>query len=87
MTMLQLNPPIPVTCAKGNGHAMVVLDYSQEHDSLFLVALDETGELWWLPNSQIRMQKNISLNRINNPQLRNPLNEPKSLVEKNRGSR
>lgn len=63
--MLQLNPTIPVYSIEHNqkGYALIVLDYSQEHTTLFLVALDN-GELWWLAQDKIRMQKNISLGRL-----------------------
>ena len=64
--MLQLNPTIPVysTEHKMEGYALLVQDYSQEHNTLFLVALNN-GELWWIPQNKIRMQKNISLSRYN----------------------
>lgn len=61
--MLQLNPPIPVETPKGKGWAHVLIDYSQEHDLLWVVFLDETGECWTLPNRDIRIQSNLSLGR------------------------
>jgi hypothetical protein len=61
--MLQLNPPIPVNTPKGKGWAHVLIDYSQEHDLLWVVFLDETGECWTLPNRDIRIQSNLSLGR------------------------
>lgn len=63
--MLQLNPTIPVYSLehKMEGYAFAILDYSQEHDSLFLVGLDN-GEMWWIKQSKIRLCKNISLDRI-----------------------
>lgn len=61
--MLQLNPPIPVYTPKGKGWAHVLIDYSQEHDLLWVVFLDETGECWTLPNRDIRIQSNRSLGR------------------------
>lgn len=59
----QLNPPLPMTTPKGKGYAHFMIDYSQEHDILWVVFLDESGECWTLPNKDIRMQKNISLGR------------------------
>ena len=65
MSMLQLNPPIPVhVLGKGDGYAYVVIDYSQEHNIHYICGIDATGELWTMPNSQVRLQKNISLNRV-----------------------
>ena len=61
--MLQLNPPIPVNTPKGKGWAHVIIDYSQEHDLLWVVFLDETGECWTFPNREIRIQSNLSLGR------------------------
>ena len=62
--MLQLNPTIPVYSLdhKQEGFAFILLDYSQEHDSLFLVGLDN-GEMWWIKQSHLRLCKNISLDR------------------------
>ena len=61
--MLQLNPPIPVVTPKGEGWAHVLIDYSQEHDLLWVVFLDESGECWTLPNRDIRIQSNLTLGR------------------------
>ena len=47
------------------GYAFLVIDYSQEHDILFVCAMDN-GEIWTLNNKKIRVQDNVSLNRINN---------------------
>jgi hypothetical protein len=64
--MLQLNPTIPIIRISDSmkGFAFIVIDYSQEHDLLFVCAMDD-GEIWTLNNKEIRMQKNISLERIN----------------------
>jgi len=55
---------IPVYSLRHNmeGFAFLVIDYSQEHDLLFTVALDN-GEIWTLNNKEIRFCKNISLER------------------------
>jgi hypothetical protein len=62
--MLQLNPMIPVysTLHKMEGYAFMVIDYSQEHNLLFVVALDN-GEIWTIKNKDLRFCKNISLDR------------------------
>jgi hypothetical protein len=46
------------------GYVFIILDYSQEHDSLFLVGLDN-GEFWWIKQSRIRLCKNYSMDRLN----------------------
>lgn len=63
--ILQLNPMIPIyrMSDKMGGYAFLVIDYSQEHNLLFTCAMDN-GEIWTLLNSEIRFQKNISLDRI-----------------------
>lgn len=63
--MLQLNPPLPLVDDKGRKcTAYLVLDYSQEHDTLFFVGYDDDRTLWWLPNSRLRLSDNISMGRI-----------------------
>lgn len=63
--ILQLNPPIPLETPKGKGFAHFLIDYSQEHNLLWVVFLDETGECWVYDNTKIRMQKNITMGRVN----------------------
>ena len=62
----QLNPMIPIFRVSDNmeGYAFLVIDYSQEHDLLFTIALDN-GEIWTLSNKEIKFCKNISLDREN----------------------
>ena len=62
--MLQLNPMIPIVRVNDEmkGFAFVIIDYSQEHDLLYVCGM-ENGEIWTLSNKEIRFQKNISLNR------------------------
>lgn len=62
--MLQLNPSIPVFIPKINmkGYAIGWIDYSQEHNLIWIVALDN-GEIWLYENHEVRIQKNISLGR------------------------
>jgi hypothetical protein len=45
-----------------NGYAFMVIDYSQEHHLLFVCAMNN-GEIWSLNNKEIKIQKNISLER------------------------
>jgi hypothetical protein len=62
--ILQLNPPIPMThLDKGDGYAIALIDYSQEHDIMFVIAITDTGEIWTTSNRNVRMQKNITLER------------------------
>ena len=64
MSVTQLNPPIPMhVIGKGDGFALALIDYSQEHHLVWVVAITETGELWSAPNPIVRMQSNWSLQR------------------------
>lgn len=63
--IIQLNPPIPMmSTTKGAGHAIAMIDYSPEYDIWWVIAIDETGEIWTTQNRFVRMQKNISLGRL-----------------------
>ena len=64
MAFTQLDPPIPLTVLdKGDGYAVAVIDYGQEFDLLWVVALNESREIWSAPNPQVRMQGNWSMGR------------------------
>jgi len=73
--MLQLNPPIPVVTLKGKGLAHVIIDYGPEHDLMWVVFQDITGECWTWRNADIRAQENYTFDRAN-PRFRvDPLDE------------
>ena len=61
-TMLQLNPPIPVTTPRGKALAQVLIDYGAEHDIIWLCFQDD-GECWCWRNQDIRAQTNITFDR------------------------
>ena len=42
--MIQLNPPLPLHTPKGDGWAHFLIDYSQEHDLLWVVFLNKGGD-------------------------------------------
>ena len=64
MAFTQLDPPIPLHVVdRGPGFAIAVIDYGQEFDLLWVVGMDEGGEIWCVPNPQVRMQANWSLGR------------------------
>lgn len=60
----QLNPPIPLITPKGNGLAHLVIDYGCEYHLIWVVFIDATGECWSYSNPQIKIQSNITLNRV-----------------------
>jgi hypothetical protein len=60
----QLNPPIPLhVVGKGDGYAIAVIDYSQEHDLVWVTALNDSGEIWCAPNPLVRLEKNWTMGR------------------------
>ena len=59
----QLDPTIPMATSKGDGLAFAVIDYGIEHDLLWVVALDDSGEIWCVPNSEVRVAANWSIGR------------------------
>ncbi len=62
--MLQLNPAIPLwhVPTKSPCYAYVLIDYSQDHDLLWVCVL-KSGEIWAVPNKDLRGQENFSLGR------------------------
>lgn len=62
--MLQLNPTIPVFTPKGEGYAVGWIDYSQEHNLLWVVMLDKDGECWIFDNKDIKGCKNFTMGRV-----------------------
>lgn len=63
MSIIQLNPTIPIITPKGTGQAILVIDYGSEHHLIWTVILDETGEIWSFQNPHVRGQKNITMER------------------------
>ena len=65
MSFQQLEPPIPVhVLDKGDGFAIAVIDYGQEHNLIWVTALNDTGEIWCAPNPRVRMQANWTMGRV-----------------------
>lgn len=66
--ILQLDPPIPVFVVTKNtkGYAIGWIDYSQEHNLIWVVALDN-GEVWSIQNPDIRLQPNYTMGRAPKP--------------------
>jgi hypothetical protein len=68
MSFTQLNPAMPVSVeGKGQGYAFAVIDYGQEHNLIWVVALDASGEIWCSPNPKVRMQNNWTMGRMVQP--------------------
>lgn len=62
--LVQLNPPVPLQIiGKGKGYAIAVIDYDQEHNLIWVTALDDGGEIWCAPNPTVRLQQNWTVGR------------------------
>jgi hypothetical protein len=62
--IIQLSSPLPLTTPKGNAWAHFIIDYGMEHDLLWVCFQDDTGECWTWSNREIRIQKNVTMNRM-----------------------
>ena len=60
----QLNPPIPLhVLTKGDGYAIGMIDYGQEHNLIWVTGLSESGEIWCAPNPLVRLEANWTMGR------------------------
>lgn len=73
--MLQLNPPIPVVTLKGKGLAQVIIDYGPEHDLMWVVFQDITGECWSWRSADIRANDSFPFERMKPVFKPDPLDE------------
>lgn len=64
MSILQLNPALPVSCPKGSGLAHFIIDYGIESNIIWGIFIDDTCEIWWYQNDKVRAQKNITQDRV-----------------------
>lgn len=54
----QLNPSYPViVTSKDNrsGEAIILIDRSPDHHLYWVVVFDDTGEIWTVPNPEVRL--------------------------------
>lgn len=63
MTILQLNPPLPIITPKGKALAHFLIDEGIEHHLKWVCFCDVTGECWTFSNPDIRAQSNITYGR------------------------
>lgn len=66
----QLDPAIPLhVLGKGDGYAIGLIDYGQEHNLIWVTALDDSGEIWCAPNPSVRLGRNWTMGRKDNPEI------------------
>ena len=67
----QLNPTLPLhVLDRGDGYAIGMIDYGQEHNLIWVTVINATGEVWCAPNSMVRFGKNWTMGRSENPLIR-----------------
>ena len=62
MSILQLNPPLPLETPRGSAVAHIYVDGGIESEC-FWVCFCEDGQIWQFANSSVRACKNITLGR------------------------
>jgi hypothetical protein len=78
----QLNPTIPLhVLGKGDGYAFGMIDYGQEHNLIWVTALDDSGEIWCAPNPTVRLGKNWTMGRKENPLISKDKAEEKAAAQ------
>jgi hypothetical protein len=60
----QLDVPLPMITPKGSGLAHFIIDYGIEHNLMFVVFLHENGECWTFDTRNVRMEKNVTIGRL-----------------------
>lgn len=60
MNLLQLSPSIPLLTPKGPARALVLIDYGEDHDLLWVCFQDQGGECWTWRNRDIRAVPNLT---------------------------
>lgn len=63
MTILQLNPQIPLVTPMGGAQCVAIIDYSEEHDLKFVCILDEGGAVFTFQNKDVKGYANPTMGR------------------------
>ncbi|WP_073130478.1 hypothetical protein [Muricoccus roseus] len=61
--ILQLDPPLPMETSRGAGLAHFMIDYGPESHLMWVVFLNADGACWTVPNPEVRIQANWSMQR------------------------
>jgi hypothetical protein len=62
--MLQLEPPVKLRHKDGRKFtALVLLDYGPDYEMLWIGGFEDSGEIWAVPNRELRLVENVSLGR------------------------
>lgn len=61
--IIQLDPPIPMYTPKGEGLALLVIDYGIDYDLMWVVGLKENNQIWTYSNKDVRLLENETIGR------------------------
>lgn len=50
-----------MSCPHGKGLAFAVIDYGIEHHLIWVIALDDSGEIWAVANPDVRVRPNETM--------------------------
>ena len=62
MTLVRIDPAIPLRTSRGKAYAHFIDDCGDEREAMW-VCFCQDGQIWWVPNSQVRACVNFSLGR------------------------
>ncbi len=62
-TITQLSPPVGLETPLGPALCMFIWEHGAEMDVQWCCFIEATGEPWWFPNNQVRLQPNLSSGR------------------------
>ena len=57
----ELRVAIPMSSPHGNGLAFAVIDPGIEHHLIWIIALDDNGEIWAVANPDVRVRPNETM--------------------------
>lgn len=60
---IYLPTQLPVLTPKGAGQCFLIFKISEEHYTTYVVALDNSGEIWEFPNTKVRVFPNWTMGR------------------------
>lgn len=60
----ELHATIPMSTPHGDGFAIAVIDYSQEHHLLWVVVLDKRGDIRVVSNPDVRVRPNETMRAL-----------------------
>ncbi len=80
MTLVRIDPPIPLQTPRGLAYAHFLDDCGDERDAMWVCFCGD-GQIWWFPNPQVRACRNFSLGRTATEEMKMAKNWIKGAVK------